>query len=61
MISISRPGQLAGGGGVVAEFFPVAAVKDQSNSLNDGTFLDISGRPESPAISGDTHSKNVTT
>ena len=44
VISRSRPGSL-GGGGVVADFFSVAAGKDQSNSLNYGRFLDISGRP----------------
>ena len=34
-----------GAGGGLAEFFPVAADKHQSNSLNSGTFLDISGAP----------------
>ena len=29
----------------MTEIFPVAAGKDQSNSLNSGTFLDISGGP----------------
>ena len=31
------------GGGVVADIFPVAAGKDQSNSLNSGECLEISG------------------
>ena len=32
-------------GGEYQNFFPVPAGTDQSNSLNYGTFLDISGRP----------------
>ena len=43
---VANPIQWGGrGGGVVGEFFPVAAGKDQSNSLNSGTFFDISGTP----------------
>ena len=36
----------SGGGGVVAEIFPVTTGRDQSNSLNSGTFLSISETPQ---------------
>ena len=42
MISVSGPGSL---GGVVAEFFQIAPGKDQSYSINYGTFFDVPGRP----------------